>query len=245
MLISRSVLAVVLMASLIHCNTPCRAASDVHTEDIINVFIGVTTLPREVSPVLEYLLPSDGKTQKITLDQLIEERGDDLVKTLIYKIQSTLAEGASPESAGLTRFIEMPKEDQKRINIQERSIELLSRIYRSDNINNEQKKVLLVALYSMLKSPYSLTRLHALGLAAFLGKKTAVEHIIPLLEDPDKYIRVDAADRLSEIGDTSTADRIESIIQKRATGLTPEQIDNDWSFRHGYKAITKLRKADG
>jgi hypothetical protein len=76
---------------------------------------------------------------------------------------------------------------------------------------------------------------------AYAGGKDFVEQIIPILDDNDKFNRVAAADMLAMIGDSSTVEKVEKVLEARRQGLTEDQIERDWSFKHGYSAITALK----
>ncbi len=167
--------------------------------------------------------------------------GPDVVPIVTKKLMQSLAEGASP-SAGQERIImQMPRDDQKRVRHQIGLVAMQSHALGSMSLSPEARKEVEDSLYQALKSPYIAARRYTLTSIGINGDLSAVENVIPLLYDADYSNRIIAAQTLAKIGDASTAEKIEKILEKRRQGLTAEQIEKDWSFRHGYEAIESLR----
>ncbi len=178
----------------------------------------------------------------IEVKNYLIQLGPNVVPVITQKLQQSLAEGSSPEGALAVAMLDMPHEDQKRANYQIGLVTLQGVAIREIPLNPTDKEKALNSLYSTLKSPYMISRKSALYAAANSGNISAVDEIIPLLNDKDLSNRVIAAQMLAKIGDASTADKVAQVLEKRRQGLTAEQVEKDWSFRHGYEAIELLRK---
>lgn len=167
--------------------------------------------------------------------------GPDVVPIVTQKLLQSLSEGASPEAGQEKIIMQMPLTDQKRVRHQIGLIAMQSYALRSMALSREARKEAEESLYKSLKSPYIETRKKALYSIGSNGDISAVGEVIPLLNDPDLSNRVIAAQMLVKIGDASTAAKIEAVLEQRRQGLTAEQIEKDWSFRHGYEAIKALK----
>lgn len=182
-----------------------------------------------------------GASDGVDIKPYILELGPQAVPVITRKLLTSLAEGASTTASEVSAMIDMPREDGKRANYQMGLTSLQTIALNSLKVDSEVRNEAQRAIYGALKSPYMITRKTAIYASASSGGRAAVDEILPLLLDADMSNRVNAAQNLAEIGDESTADKIAAILEKRRVGLTAEEIDKDWSFRHGYHAIDKLR----
>jgi len=170
--------------------------------------------------------------------------GPDAVPIVARKLLESLAEGASAEAARETIIMKMPPADQNRVRHQAGLIAMQGVALENMPLGSDVKKIALDSLYKALQSPYAHSRKVGLYSVTYGGGSEVVDYILPLLGDPVKSNRVIAAQMLAKIGDASTADKIEKALEQRRRGLTEEQVDSDWSFRHGYETIKTLREKE-
>lgn len=65
--------------------------------------------------------------------------------------------------------------------------------------------------------------------------------LYPLLEHPSEFVRLSAVRALAKIGNAGAAERIETVLERRANGLTAREIENDKSFSEAYEAIGRIK----
>lgn len=167
--------------------------------------------------------------------------GPGLVPIVTRKLLDSLLEKALPEAVKDTLLMHLPPDDEKRMRYQSALLQLQEIALENMALKPQVRSDARDSIYQALQSPYEHTRLFALQAAAYGVGSEAVDHIVPLLDDLEKQNRVIAAKMLSKIGDADTAAKIEKVLEKRRQGLTPEQIEADWSFRHAEKAIKELK----
>lgn len=196
-------------------------------------------LPETLDEKLDALaeVATDGFDVKTDVARL----GAEAVPTVTRKLLESLAEGSSPSGAELSAIIDMPREDQQRANHQMGLVAIQCIALQTMTLDADTKQAAQQSIYGVLRSPYMIARKAAIYAAADSGGKDAADEIVPMLNDSDMSNRVNAAQMLAKIGDESTADKIAAILEQRRNGLTSDQIERDWSFRHGYSAIEMLR----
>lgn len=167
--------------------------------------------------------------------------GPEVVPIVTEMLLRNLSEGSSPEAAAERIIMEMPPVDQKRVRYQIGLIAMQGAALQYMDLAPKERREALNSLYQAMRSPYQHSRKAGLYAVAYGVGCDGIEQILPLLNDPIESNRVIAAQLLSKIGDASTAERIEIILEQRRQGLTEEEVDMDWSFRHGFEAIKTLK----
>jgi len=167
--------------------------------------------------------------------------GPEVVPIVTQKLLKSLSEGSSPEAAQEGIIMQMPRIDQKRVRHQVGLISMQAEALQNMELSPEVRRAAITSLYQALKSPYQHSRRSAIHAAAYGVGEESVDQIIPLLNDPEAANRYVAARELAMVGNISTADKIEEILEKRKRNLTVEEVENDGSFKVGYETIIKLR----
>jgi len=167
--------------------------------------------------------------------------GPEVVPIVTQKLKQSLSEGASPEGSEKFAIIDMPEVDQKRVRHQIGLITMQGIALENMSLAPEVRKEALDSLYKALRSPYQISRKIAMYWAAYGAGSEAIDQMIPLLNDPEISNRYTAAEMLAIVGDASTADKIEEVLEQRRRKLNAQQVEKDGSFRVGYEAIRKLR----
>ena len=124
-------------------------------------------------------------------------------------------------------------------------IDYMSRLSRAiiylqapENIKSEGKAV----LYSFLKSKNKDERIAATDYISHIDGEKATDTFLTIVDDPIEEVRVNALRVLGERGRLDVAATIENILERRARGLSAEDIRRDYTFRHGRAAIEKLKE---
>ncbi len=185
------------------------------------------------------MLGENVQENQVTKDYFLS-LGPDVVPIVTEKLLKILAEGTSHEWGNEDAIINMPKEDQKRVRRQIGLLAMQEAALQNMALDPSVRQSAVASVNQALKSPYQVARRAAVYSAANGIGKDSIDAILGILNDEKMSNRVIAAQVLSKIGDESTAKKISAILDQRGKGLTPEQIQKDASFRHGYDAINTL-----
>lgn len=171
----------------------------------------------------------------------VADLGPGIVPVISKKLLQSLREQASPEASKETTILLMPPSDQRRARQQAGLIELqgiaLERMVMDPQVREEARKAIFLAL----RSPYEYARRAALGVAGDWDGADVEDQMLLVLSDSAESNRVIAMRILSKIGNAETAAKIENVMTERRKGMTPQQIEEDWSFRDAEQAIKELK----
>jgi hypothetical protein len=112
-------------------------------------------------------------------------------------------------------------------------------IVMAQQVKGDQEPIRVV-LRDLLRHPDVYVRKYAVQGLAEMGTGADCAFLLPVLRDPSEVIRVNAALALGRIGDEDVAARIAEILAQRKTGMSPDEIRKDYSFAHGYQAISNI-----
>jgi hypothetical protein len=106
--------------------------------------------------------------------------------------------------------------------------------------SHDQEKAAFAAIQGHLDSKDYYVRLCAVGALSSIKQVDVVPSVLPFLEDKHVGVRIVAARALAVRGDRTTVTKIEDILKRRASGLSPEKIAKDGSFKEAQKAIAAI-----
>lgn len=205
---------------------------------LFSISNSVSQIPDSLEGKVNMLASSVG--ENATSKAYFIKLGPEVVPIVTQKLLQSLAEGSSPEGAQEVVFMQMPPADQKRLSYQVGLIVMQGAALENMPLPPDVRQAALNSIYLALKSLYPSSRKRALYSAAYGVGSEAIDYIIPLLNDPEISNRYTAAKMLAKVGDASTSEKIEKVLEERRQGLTVEQIEKDGSFQIAYDAINAL-----
>ena len=121
-----------------------------------------------------------------------------------------------------------------------RALGVLKIVINKCSPNPDQEKAAFAAIQRHLDSEDYFARLCAVDALSSIEQVDVVSSVLPLLEDKHVGVRIYAARTLAVRGDRTTVMKIEEVLKRRTSGLSPEKIAKDGSFKEAQKAITAI-----
>ncbi len=73
-----------------------------------------------------------------------------------------------------------------------------------------------------------------------IGKPEEINSLIPLLDDGDEGVRINALRAIAKLGRASDVKRIQKFLQQRKARLTADEVAKDYSLKEAEKVIEQL-----
>jgi HEAT repeats len=127
---------------------------------------------------------------------------------------------------------------------QERAIQLLCRLVEVKPLPEAESKSAQSALLEVINDPKRRMRTLAIAVYAKVYKVEAGDDLLPLLDDPDEGVRIEAVESLGEFAPASFASTLERKLNARARALGTKQAEKDGTIKHGRHALEELRIRD-
>lgn len=75
-----------------------------------------------------------------------------------------------------------------------------------------------------------------------IGKPEDIYSLIPLLDDGDEGVRINALRAIAKLGCESDVKRIQAFLQQRKARLTADEVAKDYSLKEAEKVIEQLKQ---